>query len=231
MNRVREALITAGFLSPVLEDARVERDAEKNTVRIILNGVVGPKARVAITNYEISEKTQRELLPVKREGNIDYSAIVEGARRIRNKLQEDGYFFAEVTQKCTVSNPPPDLGPNNTEETCENLNPVALTGHEVIIEYQVERGRRFRLTDIRITGTNKLAVEDIEADLKTQKQNPIGLIPFLGLRPRLHEPHASGTGPAHSPSLHARPGISKGGSAKCYRVCRLMARTSSSRFR
>ncbi|HKY42923.1 MAG TPA: POTRA domain-containing protein [Pyrinomonadaceae bacterium] len=180
VNRVREALVTAGFLSPVLEDARVERDAEKNTVRISLNGVVGPKARVAILNYELSEKTQRELLPVKREGNIDYSAIVEGARRIRNRLQEDGYFFAEVTQKCTVSNPPPDLGPNNTEETCENLNPNALTGHEVIIEYQVERGRRFRLTDIRITGTNKLDVEDIEPELKTQKQNPIGLIPFLG---------------------------------------------------
>ena len=180
VNRVREALITAGFLSPVLEDARVERDPDKNTVRVVLNGVVGPKARVAILNYEMSEKKQRELLPVKREGNIDYSAIVEGARRIRNELQEDGYFFADVTQKCTVSNPPPDLGPNNTEETCENLNPVTLTGHEVIIEYQVDQGRRFRLTDIRITGTDKLAVEDIEAELKTQKQNPIGLIPFLG---------------------------------------------------
>jgi outer membrane protein insertion porin family len=180
VNRVREALIAAGFLSPVLEDARVQRDPEKNSVRIVLNGVVGPKARVAILNYEMSEKTQRELLPVKREGNIDYSAIIEGARRIRNKLQEDGYFFAEVTPKCTVSNPPPDLGPNNTEETCENLNPNALTGHEVIIEYQVEQGRRFRLTDIRITGTDKLAIEDIEGELKTQKQNPIGLIPFLG---------------------------------------------------
>ena len=54
----------------------------------------------SVKNYEISEKTQRELLPVRREGNIDYSAIVEGARRIRNKLQEDGYFFAEVTQIC-----------------------------------------------------------------------------------------------------------------------------------
>ena len=180
VSRVREALITAGFLSPVLEDARVERDPDKNTVRVVLNGAVGPKARVAILNYDISEKTQRELLPVKREGNIDYSAIIEGARRIRNRLQEDGYFFADVTQKCTVSNPPPDLGPNNTEETCENLNPNTLTGHEVIIEYQVDQGRRFRLTDIRITGTNKLAVEDIEAELKTQKQNPIGLIPFLG---------------------------------------------------
>ena len=44
----------------------------------------------------------------------------------------------------------------------------------------MEQGRRFRLNDIRITGTNKLSFEDIEADLKSQKANAIGLIPFLG---------------------------------------------------
>ena len=180
VNKIRDALVAANFLSPVLEDARVERDAEKNSVRIYLKGAVGPKVNVKITNYEISEKTQRELLPVKREGNIDYSAIVEGARRIRNQLQEDGFFFAEVTEICRVSNPPADLGTNGTQETCQNLNPTNLSGNSVEIEYQVERGRRFRLTDIRITGTNKIAFEDIEANLKSQKANAIGLIPFLG---------------------------------------------------
>src|SRR5215213_10582592 len=95
VKRVRDALINLGFLSPALDDARVERDAEKNTVRILLKGVVGPKVNVVVKDYEISEKTQRELLPVKREGNVDFSAIVEGARRVRNKLQEDGYFFAD----------------------------------------------------------------------------------------------------------------------------------------
>lgn len=180
VKRVRDALINLGFLSPVLDDPRVERDAEKNTVRITLKGAVGPKVTVTVKNYEMSDKSQRELLPVKREGNVDFSAIVEGARRVRNKLQEDGYFFADVTQVCTVSNPPPDLGPNGTDETCQNLNPTSLTGHNVTIEYDVEQGRRFRLTDIRITGTNKLAYEDVAADLKTQKQNAIGLIPFLG---------------------------------------------------
>ena len=180
VNRIRDAMIAAGFLSPVLEDARVVRDPEKNTIRIVLNGVVGPKATVVVRNYEISEKTQRELLPVMREGNIDYSAIVEGARRIRNKLQEDGYFFAEVTETCTVTNPPADLGPNGTEETCQNLNPNTLSGNNVTIEYHVEQGRRFRLNDIRITGTNKLSYEDIEAELSSQQANAIGLIPFLG---------------------------------------------------
>src|SRR5689334_362643 len=180
VKRVRDALINLGFLSPVLDDARVERDTEKNTVRISLTGAVGPKVTVTVKNYEMSEKSQRDLLPVKREGNIDFSAIVEGARRVRNKLQEDGYFFADVTQVCTVSNPPADLGPNGTDETCQNLNPTSLTGHNVTIEYNVERGRRFKLTDIRIAGTNHLTYDDVAADLKTQKSNPIGLIPWLG---------------------------------------------------
>jgi len=180
VKRVRDALINLGFLSPVLDDARVERDAEKNTVRISLKGAVGPKVTVSVKNYEMSDKSQRDLLPVKREGNVDYSAIIEGARRVRNKLQEDGYFFADVTAICTVSNPPADLGQNATEDTCQNLNPTSLTGHDVTIEYNVERGRRFHLTDIRITGTTHLTYDDVAADLKTQKSNAIGLIPFLG---------------------------------------------------
>ena len=180
LKKIRDALIAAQYLSPVLEDPRVERDPDKNTIRVSLKGSVGPKVTVVVTNIELSEKKQRELLPVKREGNIDVSAIVEGARRIRNDLQEDGYFFAEVTEICTVSNPPADIGTNGTQETCQNLNPLSLAGNNVEIKYEVERGRRFRLNDIRITGTNKLSSEDIEPSLRSQKANAIGLIPFLG---------------------------------------------------
>ena len=180
VQKIRNALVQAEFLSPVLDDPRVERDPEKNTVKVSLKGSVGPKVKVTITNIEFSEKKQQELLPIKREGNIDVSAIVEGGRRIRNELQEDGYFFAEVTEICTVSNPPADIGPNGTRETCENLNPLSLAGNNVEIKYEVEQGRRFRLNDIRITGTNKLSFEDIEPNLRSQKANAIGLIPFLG---------------------------------------------------
>src|SRR5688500_6564116 len=180
VQKIRDALVQAEFLSPVLDDPRVERDPEKNTVKVSLKGSVGPKVKVTITNIELSEKKQQELLPIKREGNIDVSAIVEGARRIRNELQEDGYFFAEVTETCTVSNPPADIGPNGTRETCENLNPLSLAGNNVEIKYEVEQGRRFRLNDIRITGTNKLSFEDLEPNLRSQKANAIGLIPFLG---------------------------------------------------
>jgi len=180
LKRIKEAIIADGYLAPQLEEPRVERDAERNLMTISLKGAVGPRVKVNIPDYPLSEKTMRELLPVMREGNIDVSAIEEGARRLRNRLQEDGYFFAEITAVCTVTPPTPSVGSNGAVETCENLNPELLSGRSVEIRYQIERGRRFRLTDIRITGTNKLTFEDVEADLKSQKASALGLIPFLG---------------------------------------------------
>lgn len=179
---IRDAIIAQGNLAPQLDDPRVERDAESNRMTITLKGAVGPKVNVVIQDFPLSEKVQRELLPVKREGNIDLSAIEEGARRLRNKLQEEGYFFAEVTSVCTVTPPLPesDANGNGSRNTCENLDPNTLSGRTVEIQYQIEKGRRFRLTDIRITGTNKLTFEDVEADLKSQKASALGLIPFLG---------------------------------------------------
>jgi outer membrane protein assembly factor BamA len=178
--RIRQAIIDQGYLSPLLDDARVVRDPEKNLITIEVKGTIGPKVNVTVPDYPMSEKTARDLLPVKREGNIDQSAIIEGSRRLRNKLQEQGYFFTEVTPVCTVTPPTPDLGENGTAATCETLNPETLSGRTVDIRYDIERGRRFKLTDIRITGTNKLTVDDVSADLKTQKASALGLIPLLG---------------------------------------------------
>jgi outer membrane protein insertion porin family len=178
--KIRQALIDQSFLSPLLEDARVERDPEKNTITISISGAVGPKITVVVPDYPMSEKTARDLLPVKREGNIDQSVIVEGARRLRNKLQEQGFFFTEVTPVCTVTPAGAETPVNAAAETCETLNPERLTGRAVEIRYDIERGRRFKLTDIRITGTNKLSYADVAADLRTQKASALGLIPLLG---------------------------------------------------
>jgi outer membrane protein assembly factor BamA len=50
----------------------------------------------------------------------------------------------------------------------------------VNITYTVEPSRRLKLTDIRITGTNKLTYEDLANELKSQKANALGIIPYLG---------------------------------------------------
>ncbi|MBA3768642.1 MAG: hypothetical protein H0W99_17025, partial [Acidobacteria bacterium] len=180
INRVRQAVIKQGYLAPQLDDPQVSLDSAGNLVNIKLNGSIGPKVVVTTTEYKLNEKTQRELLPIKREGTIDWSAIIEGERRLRNRLQQDGWFFADVEAVCTIIPKPPNGVPNGTPETCENLNPADLSGSTVNIVYDVVRGRRFKLTDIRITGTDQLTFDDVEDDLRTQKANALGFIPLLG---------------------------------------------------
>jgi len=180
VTRIRQALIARNLLAPTLEDPRVEFDREKNEINITLKGAVGPTVYVSFINYTLSEKQQQQLLPIKREGNIDYSVLEEGARRVRNKLQEQGYFFSDVTPICTVTPPSKGTVENGTQETCQNLNPQDLSGHTVNIAYNVELRRRLRLTDIRITGTNKLTYADVADELKSQKASAAGFIPFLG---------------------------------------------------
>ncbi|HEX8845638.1 MAG TPA: POTRA domain-containing protein [Pyrinomonadaceae bacterium] len=178
---IRQAIIKMGFLAPQLKDERVSLNPETSEINILLEGGIGPKVEVAVPNYELKEKTLRSLLPIKREGNVDYSAIVEGERRLRNRLQESGYFFAEITPVCTVTPAPQAAAAlNGTPEMCQNLNPAELTGHTINVTYSVERGRRFKLTDIRIEGTDELRIEDVVDELRTQKANALGFIPLLG---------------------------------------------------
>ncbi|HEX6185290.1 MAG TPA: POTRA domain-containing protein, partial [Pyrinomonadaceae bacterium] len=180
--RIRRAVIETGHLAPRFEEPDIRLDSAANRISVALKGSVGPRVKVEVTGYELSEKRRRELLPVEREGTIDYSAIVEGERRIRNRLQGEGYFFAEVTPVCAVTPPlapPPDaLGAEFNP--CELLNPEELANSNVQITYEVARGRRFKLTDLRIEGTDKLTLADVDADLRTQTANVLAFVPLLG---------------------------------------------------
>ncbi|MGH9901303.1 MAG: POTRA domain-containing protein, partial [Pyrinomonadaceae bacterium] len=189
IGRIRRAIIARGRLAPRINEPRARLDSARNRITIEVTGAVGPEVAVAVRGYELSEERARELLPVKREGTIELSAIEEGARRIRNRLQEEGYFFADVTQVCSVV---PPLAPQPADaalpgarggppDVCESLNPEELSARNVTITYAVEPGRRFKLTDIRITGTEKLTAADVEDDLRTTEANALGFIPFFGL--------------------------------------------------
>jgi outer membrane protein insertion porin family len=183
INTIKQALIAKGFLAPQLDDPVVQFDSTTNEITIKQKGKIGPKVEVEFKNdkdFKLSEKKQKELLPIKREGNIDYSALKEGARRVRNLLQEQGYFFSEVTPLCTITPPTPGTVENGSEETCQNLSPAELSDHTVKIVYDVQLNRQLKLTDIRITGTNKITFADVQPDLKSQKASAAGFIPFLG---------------------------------------------------
>jgi outer membrane protein assembly complex protein YaeT len=182
LSRVRRAVVETGHLAPRFDEPDIRLDSAANRITVALKGSVGPRVEVEVTGYELSEKRRRELLPIEREGTIDYSAIEEGRRRIRNRLQGEGYFFADVTAVCSVTPPlapqPDALG--GEADPCELLNPEELANSNVTINYEVERGRRFKLTDIRIEGTDRLTVADVDAGLRSQTANVFAIVPLLG---------------------------------------------------
>ncbi len=180
LNRIKQALIGNGYMAPQLDEPEVQYDLDKNEINIGLKGKIGPHVEVTFQNYNLKESQQQKLLPLRREGNLDYSVIDEGARRVKLQLQEQGYFFAGVTPLCTVTPPTPSTVQNGSEETCHDLNPSELDGHAIKIVYDVSLRRRLRLSDIRITGTNKLTTADILPQLKSRKASAFAFIPFLG---------------------------------------------------
>lgn len=183
---IRKALIEQDYLAPRLEEPKTTLDSEKNTITIELTGEIGAKIKVKVTAepLKLSESTQTRLLPIKREGTIDPSAIEEGKRRLRNHFQERGYFFADITPLCTVNPPIPvdEINSllNNTEELCRALSSNDIKGREVVINYQVDLNRQLKLVDIRIEGTDKILIDEISSVLETQKANILGFVPALG---------------------------------------------------
>lgn len=191
---IRRSLREKDFIAPELEEPRVSYDREKNAITIELNGKVGPKVNVTLETEKekIGDSTLTKLLPIKREGSLDYAAIVEGERRLETYYQEQGYFFADVTPRCSVDPPITDGQtvpiPNNTEFLCSALGSSELLNRTVDVSYDVSLNRKLRLVTMRLRGIENISVGDIRAltiddlrpVLETQEANALGVIPLFG---------------------------------------------------
>ncbi len=103
----------------------------------------------------------RELLPVKTQG-FSRSLSRLGERRLKNYLQEKGYFFAEVGSRC---------------------EPVACQGSDLKVFYDVEAGERYQLTSVRFEAPKEIAASLdpllISGELQSQPANALGGVPFI----------------------------------------------------
>ncbi len=184
--RVREILRNEGNLAPTLSELRPVYDADENVIDLRMTGQRGPVVEVVVEaeRDRIGSRTQNRLLPIKREGTLDYSAIIEGERRLEGHYQEAGYFFADVTAFCSVEPPLVQAGggtaPNDSIFLCSALTNADLTDRTVTVRYSVDLKRRLKLTDIRLTGTDQFTIDDIKTALESQEANILGAIPWFG---------------------------------------------------
>ncbi|HKV39194.1 MAG TPA: translocation/assembly module TamB domain-containing protein, partial [Blastocatellia bacterium] len=118
-----------------------------------------PRADVQIENpagIKLSGRKLEELLPVKKEG---FSRALGrlGLSNLTNYLQEQGYFFAKVTQRC---------------------DPADCTGSSVRLIYDVQPGERYDLEQIRLDGTKVIELDDVSG-LRSRAASFLGGIPLL----------------------------------------------------
>lgn len=119
-----------------------------------------PTAQVEVSqmpDLKLTQRKLRELLPVMNQG-FSRSLARLGESRLREYLQETGYFFAEVKSRC---------------------EPASCAGDNLKLYYDIEPNVVYDLKEIRIEGTDLLDLPDIESYLQSQTASRLGGKPLL----------------------------------------------------
>jgi outer membrane protein insertion porin family len=147
VDAIRRALLSAGYLAPTIAEPTFPRNVGANTVAIALRVNAGPKVAVEVQGIEISQKDLEATLPIFAEGGLDEYQLSEGVRRLTDRLQQEGYFFARVTYSV-------DRGSSGTPAK---------------VIYTVDRGRQYEVTDIDFEGLTAVAETDLLTSLRSQE--------------------------------------------------------------
>jgi outer membrane protein insertion porin family len=151
-DRIRKFLVKKGRLSARAAVRRGVYNAAKNTVPLELEVTEGPQVQLAVTGAKFSKGELKRLVPVYQEGAIDTDLLEEGKRNLRERLERDGYFDAQV---------------NYTTETKEVEGKEQKSkGTEEVITYHIERGERHKLVGIEITGNHYFSTELLRGRLQ-----------------------------------------------------------------
>ena len=149
-DRLRKFLVKKGHLNARAVVHRGEYDAAKSTIPLELDITEGPRVQISVVGAKFSNGELKKLVPVYQEGAIDADLLEEGKRNIRERLERQGYFDAEV-----------DYATSTRE-----VQSGESKGTEELITYKVERGDRHELAGIEITGNHYFSTELLRSRLQ-----------------------------------------------------------------
>jgi outer membrane protein assembly complex protein YaeT len=101
---------------------------------------------------EVSQKTLKRYVPVFQELTVDRDLLVEGATKLRDYFQSEGYFDATVD--FTQRQPDPK---------------------HLVIEYVISRGKRYKLAHVEIAGNRFFSDEDLRERMFLQESGRLRL--------------------------------------------------------
>jgi len=151
-DRIRKFLVKKGHLSARAGVHRGNYDAAKNAIPLDLDVTEGPRVQMTVTGAKFSAGELKKLIPIYQEGAVDADLLEEGKRNLRERLERQGYFDAEVNYA--------------TDMHAMKSEGGTARGTEEIITYTVERGERHKLVGIEITGNKYFDTELLRSRLQ-----------------------------------------------------------------
>jgi len=124
--------------------------AQQNRVRVNIDADGGPKVKITSEGAKIKKSTLQKYVPVFEEETVNRDLLVQGAGKLRDYLQSQGYFDVQVDFQTT--------NPKADQET---------------ITYSVGLGERQKLVRVDITGNHYFQTADIRDRIYLQ---PAGFI-------------------------------------------------------
>lgn len=146
----RKWLTGRGYLGARVSVVRGMYQPDTNRVSIQASVFAQLKVRVQVLGTKISEGTLRSLLPIYEEGAVDEDLLQEGRRNLRDYLERQGYFDAEVDY--TTSEDPEQGEQVNTE----------------VITYRVELGSHHRFVGFAFSGNHYFSDDLLSSRVRIQ---------------------------------------------------------------
>jgi outer membrane protein insertion porin family len=146
----RKWLIGRGYLGARVSVVRGTYERDTNRVALQASVFAQLKVRVQVLGAKISESTLRSLLPIYEEGAVDEDLLQEGRRNLRDYMQRQGYFDAEVDY--TTSEDPAEGQQGSTE----------------VITYRVELGSHHRLVGVAFSGNHYFRDDLLHSRIRIQ---------------------------------------------------------------
>lgn len=129
IDRVRRSYLKNDFLLAKVDLTSAVYDPDENQVRPELRIEAGPKVTVKASGARLSRGQLKDLVPIYQEQSIDQDLLVEGQRNITQHFQAQGYFDAKV-----------------------GFTQQQVSADERNIEFTIDRGARYRLDHLEVTG-------------------------------------------------------------------------------
>src|SRR6266568_6765346 len=149
-DRIRKFLVKKGHLSARAGVRRGNYDATKNAIPLDLDVTEGPRVQMTVAGAKFSAGELKKLIPIYQEGAVDADLLEEGKRNIRERLERQGYFDADVSYKIDM----------------RDVKGNAWPGTQETITYTVERGDKHKLVGIEITGNKYFDTELLKSRLQ-----------------------------------------------------------------